>query len=132
MCVVEHSNCEFVRGFELGYVIGLIVGEGSFTGDGKAPCLEVRLHVDDPEPLLKLREVFGGRIYGPYIHDGRHYRMWLLRGVDLFDALPTIFEALPPSKKRTQLERWAAQWGYLSRRRRWVPHATNSEGAKDP
>lgn len=108
----ERANPEFVRGFDLGYVIGLIVGEGSFTGDGRTPCLQVRLH--------RLREAFGGRIYGPYIHDGRHHRTWLLRGADSFDALPTIFEYRPASKKRVQFERWAARCGYLSRHRPWT------------
>jgi hypothetical protein len=54
--------------FDLGYVIGLIVGEGSFTGDRRDGCLTVKLHEEDPEPLERLKQVFGGRVYGPYAH----------------------------------------------------------------
>jgi hypothetical protein len=54
--------------FDLGYVIGLIVGEGSFTGDRRDGCLTVKLHEEDPEPSERLKQVFGGRVYGPYAH----------------------------------------------------------------
>lgn len=98
------------RHFVLGYVLGLIVGEGSFTG-GRQPELSMKLHEDDPEPLLCLKSVFGGRIYGPYLHAGRRYRIRLLRGWELWDALPVIFDALPPSKKRVQFEKWVQKFG---------------------
>lgn len=101
--------------FALGYAMGLIVGEGSFTGDRRRPCLSVRLHVDNPRPLNHLKLLFGGRLYGPYQYDGRVSFVWLLRGDDLWDALPTFFERLPESRKRRQFERWAVRWGFTSR-----------------
>jgi hypothetical protein len=37
--------------FDLGYAMGLVVGEGSFTGDRASPALSVKMHKLDPEPL---------------------------------------------------------------------------------
>jgi hypothetical protein len=100
---------------KLGYALGLIAGEGSFTGTPQAQWLAVKLHADDPEPLRDLLEMFGGRIYGPYLHGGRHYRTWVLRGDELYDALPTIWRYLPESRKRRQLAEWAAKFGWRCR-----------------
>ena len=44
---------------EIAYCMGLIVGEGCFSGDLEQPCLVVALHASDPQPLLALRNVFG-------------------------------------------------------------------------
>jgi hypothetical protein len=90
--------------------MGLIVGEGSFTGDREMPWLAVRLHARDPQPLLDLKSVFGGRINGPYYNNGRHSRVWMLRGWHLVEALPFFDRWLPPSHKRQQYEAWRARW----------------------
>lgn len=102
--------------FDIGYAMGLIVGEGSFTGDRRAACLSVRLHADDPLPLEHLWSLFGGRIYGPYEYGIRRSWAWMLRGDDLWDALPMLFDRLPPSRKRRQLEAWAVRYGFTSRK----------------
>ena len=94
---------------EIAYCMGLIVGEGSFTGTPTVLALSVRLHVSDPLPLLDLQRVFGGTIYGLYSHGGRNYRMWLLRGSDLLDALPYFDRWLPPSRKREQFLTWRSR-----------------------
>jgi hypothetical protein len=31
--------------FEIGYLVGLLVGEGHFGGDGRAPQVTLRMHV---------------------------------------------------------------------------------------
>ena len=98
-----------VTEFDLGYLIGLIVGEGSFTGDRKQPALSVKMHARDPEPLARLHELLGGRIYGPYLHDGRNYSIWLLRGADLAAAVPLFERHLPPCSRRRQFELWRHQ-----------------------
>jgi hypothetical protein len=95
-----------VQEFEIGYIMGLVVGEGSFTADRQQPCLQVKMHVRDPFPLRFLSERLGGRVYGPYRHQGRHYFTWLLRGPDLRAALPLFRDYLPASWKREQFERW--------------------------
>jgi hypothetical protein len=101
---------------EIAYCMGLIVGEGSFTGDKHQPALQVRLHDSDPEPLLDLQRVFGGTIYGPYVHGGRHYVFWKLVGWQLLEALPYVDRWLPPSRKRRQFDEWQARWrSYFAR-----------------
>jgi hypothetical protein len=102
--------------FALGYCMGLIVGEGSFSGDKQHPVLVVGLHAADPQPLLDLQSVFGGTIYGPYEHNGRVFRRWHLRGWQLLEALPYFDRWLPPSRKREQYEAWKIKYArYLAR-----------------
>jgi len=95
---------------EIAYCMGLIVGEGSFTGDRTNPWLAVKLHARDPQPLQTLRGVFGGVIYGPYVHNGRHAIVWYLRGWQLVEALPYFDRWLPPSHKRVQYEAWLLRY----------------------
>ena len=92
--------------FRLGYALGLIVGEGCFTGDGEDKWLAVKLHANDPLPIEALRCAFGGRVYGPFFHGGRHYRVWMLRGVELRRAVPILEKHLPQSRKRDQFIAW--------------------------
>ena len=102
--------------FDLGYAMGLIVGEGTFTGDRLQPSLEVKMHRRDPEPLHHLQELFGGRIFGPYARQGRSLYAYMLRGRELKDAIPVIQEHLPNSWKRVQFEAWRAKYSdYLDR-----------------
>jgi hypothetical protein len=95
---------------EIAYCMGLIVGEGCFTGGWNQPCLAVRLHASDPLPLEDLRNVFGGIINGPYTYGIRQCRVWMLRGWELEEALPYFDRWLPPSRKRAQYEAWKHSW----------------------
>jgi hypothetical protein len=102
--------------FGLGYAMGLIVGEGSFTGDRQQPSLELRMHRRDVEPLEHLQRCLGGRIFGPYAHGGRNLYVYMLRGRDLREALPIIHEYLPRSWKRVQFDAWRTKYAeYLDR-----------------
>jgi hypothetical protein len=96
--------------FALGYALGLVAGEGSFTGDRQQPSLEIRTHRRDIEPLEDVRRVLGGRIFGPYSHSGRQLYVYMLRGRELKDALPVIEEHLPSSWKRVQFDAWRAKY----------------------
>jgi hypothetical protein len=97
--------------FALGYAMGLIVGEGSFTGDRQQPSLEVKLHRRDLEPLEHLQRTLGGRIYGPYARaGGRNHYSYMLRGQDLRRAVPVIDEHLPSSWKRLQFDEWRRRY----------------------
>jgi hypothetical protein len=98
-----------VREFDIGYIMGLVVGEGSFTADRQQPYLQVKFHARDPFPLRQLAERLGGRVYGPYRHQSRHYFTWLLRGAELKAALPLFRDYLPESWKREQFEHWFEQ-----------------------
>jgi hypothetical protein len=96
--------------FGLGYAMGLIVGEGSFTGDRRQPSLEVKLHRRDLEPLEHLQRTLGGRIFGPYARDGRNSYAYMLRGRALRQALPILQEFLPQSWKRVQFDEWLRKY----------------------
>jgi hypothetical protein len=78
--------------FERGVVIGLLIGEGSFGGDGKQPQITLRMHVRHEKLLRWLSERFPrSRLYGPYHHGGRSYFQWMARGVVLVeDVLPVL------------------------------------------
>ena len=104
-----------MREFEIGYIMGLVVSEGSFTADRRQPCLQVKVHARDPFPLRHLADRLGGRVYGPYRHQTRHYYTWLLRGSALKAAIPVFRAYLPESWRREQFERWLEQHsGYFA------------------
>ena len=116
-----------VRDFDIGYIMGLVVGEGSFTADRQQPYLQVKLNVRDPFPLRHLANELGGRVYGPYRHQTRHYYTWLLRGPALRAAIPIFRAYLPESWKRQQFERWLATHAefFSSERSDRLPELTN-------
>ncbi len=76
----------------LGFLLGILVGEGSFGGDGKQPQVTIRMHVRHRDVFLRLVELVpGSKLYGPYHHGGRHYHQWMVRGEALRRALlPTL------------------------------------------
>jgi hypothetical protein len=99
--------------FDHGFVAGLLVGAGSFSGDADTPSLSVKLHEDDPQPLHTLHQLLGGTIYGPYNARHHRYYVWLLRGRRLTDALPLLDAILPPGRKRTLYLAWKRRYGFL-------------------
>ena len=94
--------------FELGFLAGLLVGEGHFGGDGRQPQVTLRMHVRHEAIFQWLERTFpGGRLYGPYNHDGRHYFQWMARGRYLRDELaPLLDQILSPSLDRHSFERY--------------------------
>lgn len=105
-----------ISDFDLGYIIGIIVGEGSFTGDWRNPCLQIKLHQRDLAVLEFLQNALGGKIYGPYHHGDRHYSMWILRGEELDQAVELFVRHLPPSHRRSQLLAWLAKYPHWRER----------------
>lgn len=73
---------------QIGFLIGILVGEGHFGGDGKQPQISLRMHTRH-ERLFRWLEntVPGGRLYGPYAHGGRRYFQWMIRGSSLREGL---------------------------------------------
>ena len=66
---------------DIGVLVGLLVGEGHFGGDGRQPQITLRMHVRHEALFHWLeREFPGGKLYGPYHHSGRHYYQWMARG----------------------------------------------------
>lgn len=87
------SDLEVERGFQEGVLVGILVGEGHFGGDGKQPQVTLRMHTRHESLFRWLVEHFpGGRLYGPYHHGGRHYFQWMARGVFLRQVLMPILE----------------------------------------
>ena len=81
---------------ERGIVVGLLVGEGSFGGDGKQPQVTLRMHTRHEALFRWLADRFPDtRVYGPYNHGGRSYYQWMARGRALVrDVLPLLEEEL--------------------------------------
>ena len=82
--------------FTSGLILGLLIGEGHFGGDGKQPHVTLRMHVRH-EPLLRwiLTAIPGGKLYGPYNHGGRRYYQWMARGDVLKKVLLPLLDSLP-------------------------------------
>jgi hypothetical protein len=109
--------------FERGVVVGLLVGEGSFGGDGKQPQVTLRMHTRH-EPLFRwlVNRFPATRLYGPYHHGGRSYYQWMARGATLVnDLLPLLEQDLQPEldayaagRLEAMRERYAA---YIQRER---------------
>ncbi|MDX6669283.1 MAG: hypothetical protein QOK04_2663 [Solirubrobacteraceae bacterium] len=78
--------------FERGVLIGVLIGEGSFGGDGKQPQITLRMHVRHEALFRWLEDRFPrSRLYGPYSHGGRRYYQWMVRGRALVeDVLPLL------------------------------------------
>lgn len=81
------------RDFDEGFLVGVLVGEGHFGGDGRQPQVTLRMH-ERHAPLFRWieRTLPGGRLYGPYDHGGRRYYQWMARGPFLKDVLLPILE----------------------------------------
>jgi hypothetical protein len=82
--------------FDRGLVVGLLIGEGSFGGDGKQPQITLRMHIRHEALFQWLMERFPStRLYGPYHHGGRSYYQWMARGAALVaDVLPVLEASL--------------------------------------
>ena len=74
--------------YSLGVLIGVLIGEGHFGGDGVRAQVTVRMHVRHERLFRWLERVVpGSRLYGPYDHGGRRYFQWMVRGTALVDWL---------------------------------------------
>lgn len=80
--------------FDRGFLVGLLIGEGSFGGDGKQPQVTLRMHTRHEALFRWLTERFPRtKLYGPYTHGGRSYYQWMARGRTLVqDVLPLLEE----------------------------------------
>jgi hypothetical protein len=89
---------EQLSAFERGVVVGILIGEGSFGGDGKQPQVTLRMHTRHEALFRWLIERFPRtRLYGPYGHGGRSYYQWMARGIALVeDVLPVLEDAVRP------------------------------------
>lgn len=78
---------------ETGFLLGLLVGEGHFGGDGRQPQVTLRMHVRHEETFDWLRRTYpGSALYGPYHHGGRSYFQWSARGRYLRDQIVPLVQ----------------------------------------
>jgi hypothetical protein len=92
---INHTDGSTLEGridpFDLGFLVGVLVGEGSFGGDGRQAHILVRMHVRHEALFHRLlRIVPGSRLYGPYHHSGRSYYQWAVRGPALRALIPLL------------------------------------------
>jgi hypothetical protein len=90
--------------FESGYLVGLLIGEGHFGGDGRQAQITLRMHTRHARIFEWLTtRLPDSRLYGPYSHGGRSYYQWMARGSFLRDGLvPLLDQHLTP-----ELDAWA-------------------------
>ncbi len=85
-----------VSEFDRGLLVGLLIGEGSFGGDGKQPQITLRMHVRHEAIFRWLVDRFPStRLYGPYHHGGRSYYQWMARGTALVQDILPVLEQTP-------------------------------------
>lgn len=78
---------------DTGLIVGLLVSQGHFGGDGRQPHVTLKMHIRHETLLRWLAErIPGSRLYGPYDHGGRRYFQWTARGQALVDELLPILE----------------------------------------
>lgn len=96
--------------FDRGFLVGLLVGEGSFGGDGRQPQVVLRMHVRHEAIFRWLEAQFPRcRLYGPYHHSGRSYYQWMARGRALVeDVLPLLDVDLLAERDGHAAERFQA------------------------
>jgi hypothetical protein len=94
--VAPDSSTHDLSAVERGLVVGLLIGEGHFGGDGKYPHITLRMHVRHEALFHWLQRCFPrSRLYGPYNHGGRRYYQWMARGPALAeDVLPVVESVL--------------------------------------
>ncbi|MFA4030146.1 MAG: hypothetical protein GDYSWBUE_001695 [Candidatus Fervidibacterota bacterium] len=84
--------------FFKGLLVGLLIGEGHFGGDGKQPHITLRMHTRHRKLFEMLRELVpGSKLYGPYNHGGRSYYQWMVRGEPLHRLMEWL-ESIPLSE----------------------------------
>lgn len=90
--VARDEQAPAVDPFQLGILVGLLVGEGHFGGDGRVPQVTLRMHVRHERIFRWLVDRWGGKLYGPYHHAGRSYYQWMARGAYLREILVPLLE----------------------------------------
>lgn len=93
-----------------GIVVGLLLGEGHFGGDGRQPQITLRMHVRH-EALMRwlVDRLPRSRLYGPYHHGSRNYFQWMVRGEALvLDLLPILERHITPDLDGHAHDRLAA------------------------
>jgi hypothetical protein len=90
----ETSTLSCVDPFDQGLLAGVLLGQGSFGGDGKQPQITLRMHTRHEALFRWLMDRFPRtRLYGPYHHGDRSYFQWMARGQALVEDVLPVLEA---------------------------------------
>ncbi len=90
--------------FEKGLILGILIGEGHFGGDGKQPQITLKMNVRHERLLRWLNDrVRWSRLYGPYHHDDRHYLQLMIRGPALRQELGSVACGVFPGRRSTTI-----------------------------
>jgi hypothetical protein len=94
--------------FEIGFLVGILIGEGHFGGDGRQPQVTLRMHTDHAQLFRWLEDTFPeSKLYGPYHHGGRSYYQWMARGEFLRNELiPLLDRYLTPDLDGKAISRY--------------------------
>lgn len=114
---LQHPVVASLSDFDRGVIVGLLLGEGSFGGDGKQPQITLRMHTRH-ESLLRwlVGRLPDSRLYGPYHHGGRSYFQWMARGTMLVrDLLPVLEDELHDDLDGHAAERFRSMCARYSR-----------------
>jgi hypothetical protein len=86
-----HQENAHMTSYEEGFLMGVLVGEGHFGGDRAHAHVILHMH-ERHQKLLTwfLVMVPGSKLYGPYLHNGRHCMQWMARGKVLREVLLPI------------------------------------------
>lgn len=119
---------ERTRDFNVGFLLGILVGEGHFGGDGRQPHITLRMHTDHKALFEWIMEHFpGGRLYGPYNHGGRRYYQWMARGAFLREELVPMLDRYLDE----QLD-GKASLRFEDMKARYLSHSDSAEGSGSP
>jgi hypothetical protein len=104
--------------FEEGFLLGILVGEGHFGGDGRQPQVSLRMHARHEKLFSWMqRRIPGSKLYGPYHHGGRNYYQLMIRGEALRDdLLPLLVRnlAMLDDHVRQRIEDMISRYGLES------------------
>lgn len=82
--------------FDQGLLLGILIGEGHFGGDGKQAHVTLRMHTRSVRVFETMLRLFpASKLYGPYEHGGRSYYQWMARGEVLRNQLVPLLDTLP-------------------------------------
>ena len=107
-CSTGNLTVKQLDPFDIGYFLGILVGEGHFGGDGRQPQISLRMHTKHEQLFRWIESHFpGGKLYGPYHHGGRSYFQWMARGEFLRQELiPLLDEWLSPTLDEKTFDRY--------------------------
>ena len=96
-----------ITAFDIGWLVGFIEGEGSFSHSLSTPIVSA-VQVN-PEPVLRLVQLFGGRITTRNTPNGKPFYRWYVSGPRAVGLIFMMWSGLS-EKRRGQAQKMLALW----------------------